>query len=53
MRYLDADDGAPDEWGGIRGEVHEGLDGNLYEWVEGVDAWGGEVGFWQGLPQVQ
>ena len=53
MRYLNADEELRMSGVGYAGEVHEGLDGNLYEWVEGVDAWGGEVGYWQGLPQVQ
>jgi hypothetical protein len=53
MRYLNADDDLQMAGVGYVGEVHEGPDGNLYEWVEGVDAWGGQIGFWQGLPQVQ
>ena len=46
MRYL-GDDETP-QMKGIG--LYQGTDGNLYEWVEGVDAWGDAVGFWQGYP---
>jgi hypothetical protein len=49
MRYLNDDD--PGVAGDPLGELHEGPDGRLYEWVDGVDAWGGEVGFWQGVSE--
>jgi hypothetical protein len=47
MRYL-ADDGMQ---GGIAGfgEVAEGPDGRLYQWVEGVDGLGNPMGFWKRL----
>jgi len=48
MRYLSEDD-ARLQGLGYFGDVYEGIDGNLYEWVHGVDAWGGSIGFWQGL----
>jgi hypothetical protein len=35
--------------GGYVGEIREGPDGQLYEWVEGVDGLGSPVGFWRGL----
>ncbi|MGH9310063.1 MAG: hypothetical protein ACRD1U_11855 [Vicinamibacterales bacterium] len=53
MRYLNADEQLQMSGVGYAGDVHEGPDGNLYEWVEGVDAWGGEIGYWQGLSLVQ
>ena len=31
------------------GEVRQGPDGHLYEWVEGVDGLGGQFGFWKRL----
>ena len=31
------------------GDVYQGADGHLYEWVAGVDGDGEQVGFWQGL----
>ena len=44
----------PPRWRGLDyvADVHEGLDGNLYEWVEGLSAWGEPIGFWQGLSEV-
>ena len=35
------------------GELYEDLDGDLYEWVEGVDAWGDPIGFWQGVSEPE
>jgi hypothetical protein len=51
MRYLSEDDATQMMGLGYVGEVYQGLDGHLYEWVEGVDAWGDSIGFWQGWPQ--
>jgi hypothetical protein len=34
------------------GEVAEGTDGKLYQWVEGVDGLGGPVGFWKPLRKL-
>jgi hypothetical protein len=34
---------------GYVGEVRQGPDGNLYEWVQGVDGLGNPVGFWRAL----
>ena len=52
MRHLNADLVSEMSGDDDLGEVHEGPDGNLYEWVEGVDAWGDSIGFWQGLTEV-
>ena len=30
---------------------YEGIDGHLYEWVEGVDDTGGAIGFWRGVSE--
>ena len=32
---------------GYAGEVHQDLEGNLYQWVEGMDGLGNPVGCWQ------
>jgi hypothetical protein len=34
------------------GEVRQGPDGQLYEWVEGVDGLGNPIGFWRGLKRI-
>jgi hypothetical protein len=34
---------------GYPGEARQGPDGNLYQWVEGVDGLGNPIGFWKGL----
>lgn len=36
----------------VGGGIQEGPDGRLYEWVEGLSAWGEPVGYWQGLRDV-
>jgi hypothetical protein len=38
--------------GSYVGEVEEGPDGQLYEWVEGVDGLGNPLGFWKGLKRA-
>ena len=40
MRYLGEDE-AP-KMNGF--DLYQGADGNLYEWVEGVDEWGEQIG---------
>src|SRR5215813_2550431 len=35
--------------GSYVGEVRQGPDGNLYEWVAGVDGLGNPIGFWKKL----
>jgi hypothetical protein len=52
MRHLIGDDANEMSGFGEVAEVHEGPDGNLYEWVEGLSAWGEPVGYWQGLSEV-
>jgi hypothetical protein len=52
MRHLHADDERNLSGFGDVADVHEGPDGNLYEWVEGLSAWGEPVGYWQGLSEV-
>ncbi len=52
MRYIDGDDTPAMAGLGSLADVHEGVDGNLYEWVEGLSAWGEPIGFWQGLEEV-
>jgi hypothetical protein len=52
MRYIDGDDTPAMAGPEDLADVHEGVDGNLYEWVEGLSAWGEPVGFWQGLAEV-
>ncbi len=38
--------------GNYAGEVRPGPDGQLYEWVEGVDGIGNTIGFWKGLKKL-
>ncbi len=51
MRYLSEDEVMQMQGLGDVGDLYEGLDGHLYEWVEGVDAWGESIGFWQGVSE--
>jgi hypothetical protein len=37
---------------GVPGEVRQGPDGRLYQWVEGYDGLGDPVGFWSLIPAV-
>jgi hypothetical protein len=37
---------------GQLGEVRQGPDGHLYQWVHGMDGLGNPVGFWRGLRRV-
>ena len=53
MRYLSEDEVARMKGLGYVGELYEDLDGDLYEWVEGVDAWGDPIGFWQGVSEPE
>ena len=53
MRHLYGDDDAGRMSGfGDFADVHEDADGNLYEWIEGLSAWGEPIGFWQGLSEI-
>jgi hypothetical protein len=38
--------------GSYLGEVRQGPDGNLYQWVEGYDGLGNPVGFWKSLRRL-
>jgi hypothetical protein len=38
--------------GSYVGEIRQGPDGQLYEWVEGVDGLGNPIGFWRGLRKL-
>jgi hypothetical protein len=49
MRYLGEDDLTQVMGIGYLGEVRAGPDGNLYQWVQGVDGLGNLVGFWSAL----
>ena len=53
MRYLSEDEAAGINGLGYVGELYEDIDGDLYEWVEGVDAWGDAIGFWQGVSEPE
>jgi hypothetical protein len=46
MRYLGEDDVTQMMGIGYAGEVRQGPDGNLYQWVQGVDGLGNPIGFW-------
>ena len=47
MNYAPADMTQVLGLGSYVGELREGPDGNLYEWVEGVDGLGNPIGFWK------
>jgi hypothetical protein len=49
MRHLGQDDVTQMMGIGHVGEVRQGPDGNLYQWVQGVDGLGNPIGFWRGL----
>ena len=38
--------------GSYVGEIRQGSDGQLYEWVEGVDGLGNPIGVWRGLRKL-
>jgi hypothetical protein len=38
--------------GNYVGEMRRGPDGQLYQWVEGVDGLGNPIGFWKGLRSI-
>ena len=37
---------------GYLGEVRQGPDGNLYQWMQGVDGLGNAIGFWGKLRRL-
>jgi hypothetical protein len=49
MRYLGEDEISRTMGLGYLGEVRQAPDGQLYQWVEGVDGLGNPVGFWKKL----
>ena len=49
MRYLGEDELTQVMGIGRYGEVREGPDGRLYQWVQGVDGLGNPIGLWRGL----
>ena len=50
MRYLNGYQRTqPISGMGYLGEVRQGVDGNLYQWVQGVDGLGNPIGFWKKL----
>jgi hypothetical protein len=49
MRYLGESDVTQMMGIGYLGEVRQGPDGNLYQYVQGVDGLGNPIGFWRGL----
>jgi len=47
MRYLGEDELTQVMGIGYLGQVAQGPDGNLYQWVQGVDGLGNPIGFWR------
>ncbi len=47
MRYLGEDEATQVMGIGYPGEVAQGADGRLYQWVQGMDGLGNPVGFWR------
>lgn len=52
MRYASNDMTDLMGLGAYMGEIRQGPDGHLYEWVEGVDGLGNPIGFWKILKRV-
>jgi hypothetical protein len=52
MRYLGEHDINRMMGLGYYGEVRQGPDGNLYQWMEGYDGLGNPVGFWKKLKRL-
>jgi hypothetical protein len=49
MRYLGEEEVTQVLGLGYAGQLREGPDGNLYQWVQGVDGLGNPIGFWKRL----
>jgi len=47
MRYLGEDEATQVMGFGSPGEVAQGADGRLYQWVQGTDGLGNPIGFWR------
>jgi len=52
MRHLGEDDVTQMMGIGSVGQVRQGPDGNLYQWVQGVDGLGNPIGFWRALRRI-
>jgi len=52
MRYLSESEAMQMSGVGEVGDVVQGLDGHLYEWVEGIDGLGNPVGLWKRLKRL-
>lgn len=52
MRYLGENEAMQMDGIGYVGDVVQGDDGMLYEWVEGIDGLGNAVGFWKKLRRL-
>lgn len=52
MRYLGQDELTQAMGIGYLGEVRQGPDGALYQWVQGVDGLGNPIGFWRALRRL-
>jgi hypothetical protein len=52
MRYLGEDEVTRIMGLGHLGEVRQAPDGQLYQWIEGVDGLGNPVGFWKKLKRI-
>jgi hypothetical protein len=52
MNYLGQDDMTQTMGIGTLGEIRQGPDGNLYQWVHGVDGLGNPLGFWKKLKKI-
>ena len=52
MRYLSESDAMQMSGFGQLGDIAQGSDGHLYEWVEGIDGLGNPVGIWKRLRRL-
>jgi hypothetical protein len=53
MRYLGQDELTQVMGIGYLGEVAQAPDGNLYQWVQGVDGLGNPIGFWKAFRRIR
>jgi hypothetical protein len=53
MRYLGEDNVTRMMGIGYAGEIRQGPDANLYQWVQGVDGLGNPIGFWRALRRIK
>jgi hypothetical protein len=52
MRYLSESEAMQMSGIGEVGDIVQGSDGHLYEWVEGIDGLGNPVGLWKRLRRL-